>query len=58
MTRPKLIDSGRRATLAGLQTQLIHYADQVKELRSPEDVLNQLHAITTQHLITQMLPRT
>jgi LuxR family quorum sensing-dependent transcriptional regulator len=50
MTYPKLIDSGRRATLAGLQTQLIHYADQVEELRSPEDVLNELHAITTQHL--------
>jgi DNA-binding CsgD family transcriptional regulator len=55
MTRPRLIDSGRRATLAGLQTQLIHYADQVEELRSPEDVLNQLHAITTQHLPLQVL---
>jgi len=55
MTHPKLIDSGRRATLAGLQTQLIHYADQVEELRSPEDVLNELHAITTQHLPLQVM---
>src|SRR6476620_9112699 len=55
MTHPKLIDSGRRATLADLQTQLIDYADQVEELRSPEDVLNELHAITTRHLPLQVM---
>jgi DNA-binding CsgD family transcriptional regulator len=55
MASPKLIDSGQRASLAGLQTQLIHFADQVEELRSPEDVLNELHAITTRHLPLQVI---
>src|SRR4029078_3453448 len=55
MTRRKLIDPGRRGALAGLQTQLIHYADQVKELRSPEDALNELHAITTRHLALRVM---
>ena len=54
MTSPQLIDSGRRAALPGLQTQLIHYADEVEELRSPEEVLNELDAITTRHLPLQV----
>jgi DNA-binding CsgD family transcriptional regulator len=55
MANPQLIDSGRRTTLADLQTQLIEYADLVEELRSPEDVLNELHTITTRHLPLQVM---
>jgi len=50
-----LLDAGARAGHSGLQTQLNHYADRVEELRSPEDVLNELHAITTRHLPLQVM---
>ena len=43
-------DSGRRTTSADLRTALLDYADRVEELRSPENVLNELHAVTTRHL--------
>ena len=43
-------DSGRRTTFADLRTALLDYADRVEELRSPENVLNELHAVTTRHL--------
>jgi DNA-binding CsgD family transcriptional regulator len=51
----ELIDSGPRTALAVLQTQLIHYADRVEGLRTPEAVLDELHAITTRHLPLQVL---
>src|SRR5262245_2598075 len=50
-----VLDAGARAGHSGLQTQLNDYADRVEELRSPEDVLNELHAITTRHLPLQVL---
>jgi LuxR family quorum sensing-dependent transcriptional regulator len=45
-----LIDPGRQAAFADLQAQLIGYADSIEGLRFPDQVLNELHAITTRHL--------
>jgi DNA-binding CsgD family transcriptional regulator len=39
-----------RAAFADFQTGLIGYADRVEELRSPDEVLDELHAVTTRHL--------
>ena len=50
MTALKIVASGGQTAFADLQTKLIGYADGVGELRSPDDVLNELHAITTRHL--------
>ena len=38
------------AAFADLQSGLIGYADRVEDLRSPDEVLENLHAITTRHL--------
>jgi DNA-binding CsgD family transcriptional regulator len=46
----KVVSPDRQAVLADLQTGLIGYAEGVAELRSPDAVLNELHAITTRHL--------
>jgi DNA-binding CsgD family transcriptional regulator len=46
----KFVDAGRRTDFAGLQTALLAYADRIEELRSPDAVLNELHAVTTRHL--------
>src|SRR5262245_143439 len=43
-------EAGRQAAIADLQTGLIDYADRVEELRSPDAVLEGLHAVTTHHL--------
>jgi LuxR family quorum sensing-dependent transcriptional regulator len=50
MAYQHLGDSGRRAGLADSRTELLDYADRVEDLRSPENVLNELHAVTTRHL--------
>jgi len=50
MPNLKLVDPGRQADFADLHAQLIGYADHVEEQRSPDQVLNELHAITTRHL--------
>jgi DNA-binding CsgD family transcriptional regulator len=42
-------------TLADLQTGLVSYADRVEELRSPDEVLEELHAVTTRHLPLSVL---
>jgi LuxR family quorum sensing-dependent transcriptional regulator len=55
MAVPTLIDPGRRAVVAELQTQLIDYADRVEELRSADEVLEELHTITTRHLPLQLM---
>jgi DNA-binding CsgD family transcriptional regulator len=55
MASANLIDPARRAAFASLQTQLFHFSDHIEKLRSPEDVLNELHAITMRHLPLQVL---
>jgi hypothetical protein len=40
----KLVDPGRQADFADLHAQFIDYADRVEELRSQDQVLNELHA--------------
>jgi LuxR family quorum sensing-dependent transcriptional regulator len=46
----KLIDPGRRTGFADLKVDLLDYAGRVDELRSPGEVLDQLHAVTTRGL--------
>ena len=43
-------DTSRPAAVTDLQTGLISYADRIEELRSPDAVLDELHAVTTRHL--------
>ena len=50
MTIQGSIDHARRTGIADLQTRLADYAGHVDELRSPEEVLNELHAVTTRSL--------
>src|SRR5215470_3244145 len=51
----KLVDLGRQANFVDLNAQLIGYADRVEELQSPDQVLNELHAVTTRHLPLQVM---
>ena len=51
----KLIDPGRRTGFADLQTSLLDYAGRVDELRSPDEVLDELHAVTTRELPLSVL---
>jgi LuxR family quorum sensing-dependent transcriptional regulator len=55
MASLQLSDSGRRTAFAELRSELLDYADRVEELRSPENVLNELHVVTTRHLPLQVL---
>ena len=50
MTIQSSIDHAPRTGIADLQTRLVDYAGHVDELRSPEEVLNELHAVTTRSL--------
>ena len=50
MTIQSSIDHAPRTGIADLQTRLVDYAGHVDELRSPEEVLNGLHAVTTRSL--------
>jgi DNA-binding CsgD family transcriptional regulator len=50
-----LIDPGREVAFADLQAQLIGYADSIEGLRFPDQVLNELHAVTTRHLPLSVL---
>jgi DNA-binding CsgD family transcriptional regulator len=43
-------DPSRQTDCKNLQTGLIGYAERVEELRSPDQVLEELHAVTTGHL--------
>jgi DNA-binding CsgD family transcriptional regulator len=43
-------DQAPRTGSADLQTRLVDYAGLVDELRSPQEVLNELHAVTTRNL--------
>ena len=45
-----IFEPKRQTDFANLQTGLIAYANRVEELRSPDEVLEELHAVTTQHL--------
>jgi hypothetical protein len=49
------IDHAPRKGIADLQTGLLDYAGHVDELRSPEEVLNELHAVTTRSLSLPVL---
>jgi DNA-directed RNA polymerase subunit N (RpoN/RPB10) len=49
MTILKLNQPGRQVDFAGLQQGLIDYANRVEQLRSPDEVLDELHAITTRY---------
>jgi DNA-binding CsgD family transcriptional regulator len=55
MAPRELIGIGPRTAFAGLGTALLHYADRVEELRSPESVLNELHTITIRYLPLSVL---
>ena len=46
----QLIDPGRQARFTELQARLFEYTGRVEELRSPDEVLNQLDAITKPEL--------
>jgi DNA-binding CsgD family transcriptional regulator len=48
-------ETSRPAAYTELQTGLISYADRVEELRSAEEVLDELHAVTTRHLPLSVL---
>ena len=50
-----MLNPGRQADLADLHAQLIAYAVRVEELPSPEQVLNELHAVTYRHLPLQVM---
>ena len=50
-----LVDPGRQAAFADLQAQLIGYADSIEGLRFPDQVLNELHVVTTRHLPLSVL---
>ena len=55
MSDLKLLNPARGANLADLNAQLMDYADRVGDLRSPEHVLDELHAVTTRHLPLQVM---
>jgi DNA-binding CsgD family transcriptional regulator len=55
MSLLKLLDHGRQPGFSDLQAQLVDYADRVEELRSPDEVLDHLHTITTRHLPLQLM---
>ena len=48
-------ETNRPAAFSDLQTGLIGYADRVEELRSPDEVLEELHAVTARHLPLSVL---
>jgi DNA-binding CsgD family transcriptional regulator len=50
-----LIDAGQQTRFADLQARLIDYASRVNDLRTPSDVLNELHDITTRSLPLSVL---
>ncbi len=49
------IDHAPRTGITDLQARLVDYAGHVDELRSPEEVLNELHAVTTRSLPLRVL---
>ena len=55
MTLLRSVDHVPRIGVADLQARLLDYAGHVDELRSPEDVLNELHAVTTRSLPLRVL---
>ena len=55
MTLLRSVDHVPRTGVADLQARLLDYAGHVDELRSPEDVLNELHAVTTRSLPLRVL---
>ena len=55
MTVRSSIDHDPRPGIADLQAGLVDYAGHVDQLRSPEEVLNELHAVTTRSLPLSVL---
>ena len=55
MTIQRSIDHAPRTGMVDLQTGLVDYAGHVDELRSPGEVLNELHAVTTRGLPLRVL---
>ena len=51
----KWIGPGRQTDGVDLQTGLVGYADSINDLQSPDQVLNELHAITTRSLPLSVL---
>ena len=45
-----IFEPKRQADFANLQTELINYANRIEKLLSPNEVLEELHAVTTRHL--------
>jgi LuxR family quorum sensing-dependent transcriptional regulator len=48
-------EASRPAAMTDLQTGLIGYADRVEQLRSPDEVLEELHTVTARHLPLSVL---
>ena len=55
MTIQRSIDHAPRTGVADLQTRLLDYAGHVDELRSPEEILNELHDVMTRSLPLRVL---
>ena len=55
MTVLKFPTPGAQSAIADLLTKLIGYVDGIHELRSPNDVLNELHALTAPGLPLSVL---
>jgi DNA-binding CsgD family transcriptional regulator len=55
MSNLRLVHPTGQANCPALHAQLISYAERVDELRSPDQVLNELHAVTTMHLPLQVM---
>jgi DNA-binding CsgD family transcriptional regulator len=48
----KLIEPDRLTGFAGFQVQLVDYATRVDQMRSPDEVLDDLHAVTSRELLS------
>ena len=55
LTIQSSIDHAPRTGITDLQARLVEYAGHVDELRSPKEVLNELHAVTTRSLPLRVL---
>ena len=51
----KFTAPGRPLGYADLQARIIDYTDRVEELRSPDEVLDELHTVTTRDLSLSVL---
>lgn len=55
MTVLKLIEPDRHTGFTDLQTRLVDYAARVDQMRSPDEILDELHAITSREQLLSVL---